>query len=144
MKLTTTSTLWLYGAWIVSIIATGGSLYFSQVQGFVPCDLCWYQRIAMYPLSIVLGIAAYHSDHGIRKYGLPLAIVGGSISLYHYGIQKFPQWAPPTPCTSGVPCNIQYINWGGFITIPFLALSAFGLIILFLILAHKQESSFHV
>lgn len=139
MTLTKRSTLWVYAAWLVSIAAVGGSLYFSQVQGFVPCDLCWYQRIAMYPLPVVLGIAAYHSDYGIRKYALPLAVIGGSISLYHYGIQKFPQWAPAPPCASGVPCNMQYINWGGFVTIPFLALTAFVLIIAFLLLANKHE-----
>ncbi|MBP3950794.1 disulfide oxidoreductase [Bacillus suaedae] len=127
--------LFLYSAWLVSLVATLGSLYFSEILGFVPCDLCWYQRILMYPLSLILGIATFKSDFTIRKYVLPLAMVGWIISLYHYLIQKIPGFAPIRPCVSGVPCNAQYINFFGFITIPFLALVAFSLIILFMSLA---------
>lgn len=128
----------LYAAWIVSIVATLGSLYFSEIKGFVPCELCWFQRILMYPLCILLGIAVYNQDTGIKKYILPLSIIGGCISIFHYLTQKVPYFATLKLCAQGVPCNIAYINWLGFITIPFLALIAF-LLITVLMLATKAN-----
>ena len=124
----------LYLAWIVSVVATGGSLYFSEVRLFVPCTLCWYQRILMYPLVILLGLASYRQDRGIIPYALPLSVFGGGISLFHYLEQKVPGFGAPNLCRAGgVPCNTDYINWLGFITIPFLALTAFTLITLVLL-----------
>lgn len=129
----------LYAAWLVSVVATLGSLYFSEVRGFVPCELCWFQRILMYPLAIILGIAAYRQDFGIRRYALPLAVIGGATSLYHYLLQKVDAFAFIQPCRHGVPCNTAYINWLGFITIPFLALTAFVLITLLLSLVKPEQ-----
>lgn len=129
----------LYFAWLVSITATLGSLYFSEVKGYTPCELCWFQRILMYPLSVILGIAAYGNELKIKKYVLPLSIFGGCISLFHYLEQKVPGFASIKPCTRGVPCNIDYINWLGFITIPFLALIAFSLITIFMMLTRSTE-----
>lgn len=126
----------LYLAWVVALVATLGSLYFSNIRGFVPCELCWIQRIFMYPLTIVLGIAAFTNDVRMRLYVLPLTIIGGSISLYHYLVQKVPGFANIKPCVQGVPCNVQYINWFGFVTIPFLALTAFTLITIILFVLH--------
>ncbi|MGF9713898.1 disulfide bond formation protein B [Paenibacillus sp. JMULE4] len=130
----------IYFAWIVSVVATSGSLYFSEVLGFIPCDLCWYQRIFMYPLSVILGIAAYYNEKSLKKYVLPLSIIGGSISLYHYMLQKIPGFVEIKPCTQGVPCNVDYIDWLGFITIPFLALTAFLLIIMCMLLLKPSNS----
>ncbi len=127
----------LYFAWLVSLVAVCGSLYFSEVMHFIPCTLCWFQRIFMYPLVIVLGIASYRGDRAIVPYVLPLTVIGGSISLYHYLLQKVPGLAEITPCTTGVPCSGQYINWFGFVTIPFLALIAFILISCFLWIGRK-------
>lgn len=130
----------LYFAWVVSIIATLGSLYFSEIKGYIPCELCWYQRIAMYPLTIILGIAAFYDEKRIKKYILPITIIGGSISLYHYLVQKVPGFAAIKPCVQGVPCNAEYINWFGFITIPFLALTAFTIItVLMFMLRHRDN-----
>lgn len=126
----------LYFAWVVALVATLGSLYFSNIRGFVPCELCWIQRIFMYPLTILLGIAAFTNDVRMRLYVLPLTILGGSISLYHYLVQKVPGFANIKPCVQGVPCNVQYINWFGFVTIPFLALTAFTLITILLFVLH--------
>lgn len=126
----------LYIAWVISLTATLGSLYFSEIREFVPCELCWIQRIFMYPLTILLGIAAFTSDVRMRLYVLPLTLIGGTISLYHYLVQKVPGFADIKPCVQGVPCNIQYINWFGFVTIPFLAFTAFTLMSIVLIALH--------
>ncbi|BBI34088.1 disulfide oxidoreductase [Cohnella abietis] len=131
----------LYFAWIVSVIATLGSLYFSEVLEYIPCELCWYQRIFMYPLSVILGIAAYHNETSIKKYVLPLSIIGGAISIYHYMLQKVPGFEGIKPCTNGVPCNVDYIDWLGFITIPFLALIAFVLITISLLLVKTPKEN---
>ncbi|MDW7616902.1 disulfide oxidoreductase [Peribacillus simplex] len=115
-------------SWILSIIATAGSLYFSEVLHYVPCTFCWYQRILMYPLVILLGRAFYEQDLKIHRYILPLSILGMLVSGYHYGLQKIPALQHFEMCQSGVPCSGEYINWLGFITIPFLAFIAFTLI----------------
>lgn len=124
--------LFLYGAWIVSLTATLGSLYLSEIRKFIPCELCWYQRIMMYPLVLILGIATFQGDARVKKYVLPMAVIGAGISLMHYMEQKIPGFNGIKPCVTGVPCSGQYINWFGFITIPFLALIAFILIIIFM------------
>ncbi|HET7628722.1 MAG TPA: disulfide oxidoreductase [Bacillales bacterium] len=126
----------LYFAWLVAVIATGGSLYFSEIAGYVPCELCWYQRIFMYPLVIILGIASFKGARSITTYVLPLSIIGGCFSIYHYSEQKF---GTPSFCTGTVPCSGEYINWLGFITIPLLALTAFLLITLFLLMARRNH-----
>jgi len=127
----------LYLAWLVALVAMLGSLYFSEVRGYIPCELCWYQRILMYPLALVLGIAAYSDDIRQRRYVLPISILGMLVSGYHYLHQKLPGLAEIKPCAQGVPCNTQYINWLGFITIPFLAFVAFALITGLLLLRRR-------
>ncbi|MGY0693304.1 disulfide oxidoreductase [Virgibacillus sp. FSP13] len=123
----------LYFAWIVSIVATLGSLYFSEIRGFIPCELCWYQRILMYPLTLILGIGTFQNDHSVKKYVLPLAIIGWFTSLFHYLEQKVPGFAKIKPCADGVPCSSEYINWLGFMTIPLLAFVAFTFIIVLML-----------
>ncbi|PPA69093.1 disulfide oxidoreductase [Jeotgalibacillus proteolyticus] len=132
----TKSQLFLLLAWLVSMVATLGSLYFSEIRGFIPCDLCWFQRIFMYPLTIILGVGAFQNDLSVKRFVFPMALIGGSISVMHYMEQKIPGFGGIKPCVSGVPCNAQYINWFGFVTIPFLALTAFLLITIFMVLAH--------
>lgn len=129
----------LYFAWIVSIVATGGSLYFSEVLGMIPCVLCWYQRILMYPLVVLLGIATYRQDKGIKQYVLPLALIGLAISAYHVLIQTFPQLASHASCQAGVPCTVDTLNLFGFVTIPMLAGTAFLLISLTLLFTRNEE-----
>jgi disulfide bond formation protein DsbB len=120
----------LYAAWLVAIVATGGSLYFSEVLKFVPCLLCWWQRIFMYPLVPLLGIAVFRADSGVWRYALPLSATGLVLSSYHYALQKVPGLAAPASCAAGVPCTAQYVNYFGFVTIPFMAGVAFALITL--------------
>ncbi|WP_342432748.1 disulfide oxidoreductase [Neobacillus sp. FSL H8-0543] len=131
-------------AWVAALIATIGSLYFSEVLHYIACTLCWYQRIFMYPLAIILGIAFYQNDKGITKYALPLSITGLIISGYHTVLQKIPYLQQFEMCTSGVPCSKDYINWLGFITIPMLAFIAFTIItisLFFIAYSHKKEET---
>lgn len=115
-------------AWFSATIATLGSLYFSEVLHFIPCTLCWYQRIFMYPLAIILGIAFYRNDSGIYRYVLPLSIIGMIISGYHIALQKLPYLQEFEMCKTGVPCSKDYLNLLGFITIPMMAFTAFMII----------------
>lgn len=113
----------LSAAWV----ATCGSLFFSEALGWIPCSLCWYQRILMYPISILIAVGLIRRDPALHTYVLPFSMGGAVVALYHYLIQKT-DWLPPPLCSVGVPCTVDYINWLGFITIPFLALTAFVII----------------
>lgn len=129
--------LWLAGA--VALTATLGSLYLSEIADLPPCTLCWYQRIAMYPLSLLLLVAAFRKDHGIRVYAAPLAVVGGGIAAYHRLIQAFPQLDSGACSATGPPCSSAWFEVFGFITIPTMALSGF-LVILALLWADRANS----
>jgi disulfide bond formation protein DsbB len=133
--------LGLYLAWLTSLVATSGSLYLSEVRHFVPCTLCWYQRILMYPLIILLGIASYRQDRAIVRYTVPLSVLGIVVALYHVLEQNIPGFGSAALCRAGVPCSLRYINALGFITIPVLSLTAFTLITLFLALAARRQGS---
>lgn len=118
----------LWFAFTVALVATLGSLYLSEVAHFEPCRLCWYQRIAMYPLALILGIAATRRDQGIRVYAASMASIGAAISVYHYLIQRMPSLDSGS-CSSGVPCTAAYVERFGFMTIPYMAASAFLLVL---------------
>jgi len=120
-------------AWAISLTATLGSLYFSEVMGYIPCNLCWYRRITMYPMAILLGIAAVRKDYGIVKYALPPLLIGLSISIYHNLMEKTDWFDGGRHACGLVPCDAEYINWFGFVTIPFLSLTAHVLVALLLI-----------
>jgi disulfide bond formation protein DsbB len=122
-------------AWAVALVATLGSLYFSEVAHFAPCSLCWYQRIAMYPLAVVLGIAALRSDYGIRRYVLPIVAIGAAISIYHYQLERFPSQT----CSVDVPCTTVWVWRFHYISFPFMALSAFALIAALLLLSPSDH-----
>jgi len=125
----------------VAAAATLGSLYLSEIAHLIPCTYCWYQRIAMYPLVLILGIAAWRRDRGIRLYAASLATVGGIIAIYHRVIQAFPDLGGGA-CSSGVPCTAAYFTLFGFVTIPYMALSGFTLI-LALLFVDRANSAGH-
>jgi disulfide bond formation protein DsbB len=130
--------LWGYELWaafVVAAIATGGSLFFSQISHFPPCELCWYQRICMYPLSILLLLMAWFGDNRAARYLFPLPIVGACVSIYHLLIENR-VIKEPTQCLVSAPggCGTKWINEFGYITIPTLALTGFLLLIGFLVL----------
>lgn len=118
----------LFIAWAAAVIALLGSLFFSEIRQYEPCTLCWYQRIFMYPLVLMLGIGYVKRDYKIALYSLFFSGIGGLLSLYHYAIQKFPFFTDRAVECGRIPCTAQYINWFGFISIPFLALIAFIII----------------
>lgn len=129
----------LFMAWVVASVAMLGSLYFSEILGFIPCELCWYQRILMYPLVLLLGIANFRRDRTVIYYALPFSVIGSILSLFHYLLQKTSWFTDVTPCSDGIPCSGEYINWLGFITIPLLAFIAFCLITVLLWVSRKIE-----
>jgi len=111
-------------AWLVALVATLGSLYYSEVRNFIPCTLCWYQRVAMYPLALMLGIATWRNDPQIRPYALTLSLLGLFWSSYHL----LELWMPglaPSVCKGPIPCNIEYMP---SFPIPLQAAIAFLLI----------------
>ncbi len=122
----------------VAVVATLGSLYFSEVADFPPCRLCWFQRIGMYPLALILPIAAWRRDRHVRWYALPLALVGGAVSIYHVVLERFPSLESGS-CDVTNPCSTIWVERFGYLTIPAMALSGFALIALLLVL--PQESS---
>jgi disulfide bond formation protein DsbB len=128
-------------SWIVAVVAMLGSLYFSEIMHYTPCKLCWYQRILMYPLVIILGIAAVRKDTKIYVYTLPLSIWGLGISTYHYLMQKTGWFKTAATACGVVPCDVDYIDWFGFVTIPLLAGVAFLLISIILLLLWKADRS---
>lgn len=125
MPLSKRSERLLFIIWTQSLVATLGSLYFSEILGYIPCNLCWIQRIFMYPIVILSTVALIKRNKDIAYGSLYLSGIGMLISIYHYGLQKIPFLGDATGICGDVPCNLQYINYGGFITIPFLAGTAF-------------------
>jgi disulfide bond formation protein DsbB len=138
----TASTIWGYELWLaflVSAIATGGSLYFSEIANFVPCELCWYQRICMYPISIITLLAALANDHRVARYLLPLPVIGAGVSVYHLLVERGVVHQTQA-CLLSAPggCATKWINEFGYVTIPTLALTAFALVFSFLALASRD------
>jgi hypothetical protein len=128
----------LLAGFVVAVLATIGSLFFSEVAHFEPCRLCWYQRIAMYPLVVILGIAAWRRDPAVRRYAAPVAVIGALIATYHYALEWLP-WLDSGACSASTPCTIIWFREFGFISLPYLALSAFLLIVALLWLAGEAS-----
>ena len=130
----------LWVAWGVALVATAGSLFFSEIARFVPCRLCWFQRIGMYPLAAILLIAALRRDaRGGALYGLPLAIFGAIVASYHIYIEYHPE-AETAGCRIGASCATKWIDKLGYITIPTLALTAFVAISVLLAMALSRTT----
>ena len=110
------------GPWLtfaIAAIALTGSLYYSEVAHFVPCEMCWLQRIAMYPLAVILLVAAITRDTRAWRYVVPLAAIGLLFSLYHYQLELFPDQS--SMCSTTVPCSVRYVSMYGFVSIAFMA-----------------------
>ena len=126
-------------AWVLVLVASASSLYLSEVVGLIPCSLCWYQRIAMYPLVIVLGVAVLRRDAGVWRYGLPLSAIGLLIAVYHVTIQWQPTLDVGT-CATGAPCTGRYLAVFGFISIPTMAGRVFLAVTALMLLLRQLDS----
>ena len=126
-------------AWTIAFGATAGSLYFSDIVGFVPCLFCWYQRIAMYPLVVVLGVGLLRADTGVWRFALPLPVIGLGMAAYHVALQ-FQPTLELIPCDSGVPCSGRYVAAFGFVSIPVMAGAAFMMLIALLLLVRRLDA----
>jgi disulfide bond formation protein DsbB len=127
-------------ATVVAVVCTAGSLYLSEVAHFVPCRLCWIQRGFMYPLVLVLGLAAITRSRALRTVGLVAAALGGCVSIYHVLIERFPDIEPSGTCELTNPCSAILVERAGYVTIPTMALSGFALIVTLLLVARAQPA----
>ncbi len=123
---------------IIASLATLGSLFFSEIMEFVPCTVCWYQRIFMYPLVLIFLTNLLYPDDKLFKYSISLVLTGLFFSLYHNLLMWKIIPENVVPCKQGISCSTEYINWFGFVTIPFLSLIAFSLIFILLLIGHKR------
>lgn len=115
----------LYFAWLIACVCLVATLFASELFKMEVCHLCWYQRVCIYPLAVILGIACFTSDFKVIKYALPLTILGFLFGLYQYLEQMIPGFAPINLCSAqGPSCNIIHFQWLGFITFPFLSMVA--------------------
>jgi disulfide bond formation protein DsbB len=130
----------LQGAAAVAMVAMLGSLYFSEVAHFLPCKLCWYQRIAMYPTAIVLVLAVLRRDSSIRPYVTALCGIGAVISTYHILVERFPNLESST-CDPSNPCSLKWVEKFGYLTIPVMALTGF-IAVISLLAAHRTVERF--
>jgi len=133
--------LFLFFAWLVATVSTLGSLFFSEVMAFIPCTLCWYQRIAMYPLVFILGQGLLTKETtASAKIALPIALSGWVMAAYHTLLHAGIISEEAVPCSQGVPCSVKYIEWFGFVSIPVLSLAGFSLIIGAIVLYLRRVS----
>jgi disulfide bond formation protein DsbB len=139
----------LYMSLVAAWVATCGSLFMSEALGWIPCLWCWYQRIFMYPIAIILAVGLLRKDRNVAVYSLVLSVFGIFASTYHILLQKVPFISRFETCVIGVPCSADYLNWFGFVTIPMLAWVAFAAIIIGSVLAlranrHSEENYLYI
>ena len=130
----------LFLCWLLVTVAAMGSLFFSSVMEFAPCVLCWYQRIFLFPLVLILAIGLFPFDKNVVKYALPLAIVGWLTAAYHNLLYAGIIPNSIQPCSQGVSCTEENINLFGFLSIPMLSLLSFSTIITLLIILYRRTS----
>ena len=123
----------------IALVATVGSLFASEVAGYPPCVLCWYQRAAMYPLALLLTVAAVRGTPGVWRVGVPVAGIGSGIAAWHIAVERLPG-APDAMCDAEAPCSVLWINEFGFLTLPTMALIGFVAIGVLLLLARRPRT----
>ena len=130
----------VFSAWLVAAMATLGALFMSEIMGFAPCVLCWWQRIFMFPLVLVLAIGLFPFDPKVLRYALPLATMGLLVAGFHVLLTMGIVPETLAPCRDGIPCKTLQIEWFGFVTIPLLSFFAFLVLNLLLVTAHLKTS----
>ena len=128
----------IFSCWLIAFISSVGSLFFSEIMEYPPCVLCWYQRIAMYPLVIIFLIGRNKASEEVVAYSIPFVLIGWVIALYHNLLhyEIIPENA--SPCVEGASCSTVYVELFGFLTIPMMSLIAFSMLIILLIILKKR------
>jgi disulfide bond formation protein DsbB len=137
---TTTGWNLIFAAWLIASASTLGALFFGEVMKLPTCVLCWYQRIFMFPLALILPMGLFPFDRKVVRYALPLVVVGWLIAVFHQLLVAGVIPEEVRPCTQGVPCSQTVIEWFGFLTIPLLSVIAFSTLFALLVLAHLRSS----
>jgi len=130
----------IFAAWLVASASTLGALFFGEVMQLPTCVLCWYQRIFMFPLVLILPIGMFPFDRKVVRYALPLAMLGWVFAMFHLLLIAGVVPESIKPCAQGVPCSEKVIEWFGFVTIPLLSAVAFSAIVALLLLAYTRDS----
>ena len=130
----------IFISWLVATVSTLGSLFFSEIMELTPCVLCWYQRIFLFPLPLILLVGLFPFDKKVVRYALPLAIIGLLFTIYHCLL--FFGFIPESlqPCSQGVSCADDSMVLFGFLPIPLLSLASFLIIIVLLLITYKRTS----
>lgn len=131
----------LFVAWIIALAATLGALFVGEVMGQTPCNLCWHQRVFMFPLAIILAVATFREDAGIWRYALPIAAVGGLIAAFHTAVYTGIIPEGIKPCVQGPSCASADMTILGGVPLPVLSLVSFTAIAILLALAHRRSST---
>lgn len=139
-KVADTNWTLLFLCWLLVSVSVTGSLFFSYVLEFEPCVLCWYQRICLFPLVLILAAGLFPFDKTVVRYSLPLAIAGGLTALYHTLLYAGIIPESIQPCSKGVSCTEKYIELFGFISIPMLSFLAFSAVIALLLVLKRRTS----
>jgi disulfide bond formation protein DsbB len=128
-----TGWVWLSAVWAVALVSSFAALFIGEVMSMAPCQLCWYQRVLMFPLAVILGMAAFGSDRRGAVYALPLALGGAAVAAYHTALVA--GWVPKgwIPCGAGPSCSNQKLLIFGDIQIPWRSLLVFAAIVVFLL-----------
>jgi disulfide bond formation protein DsbB len=129
----------VFACWLLASTAALGSLFFSEVMGHPPCVLCWYQRICMYPLVLILPAGLFPFDRNVVRYALPLSAAGTLIAVFHLLLMAGYVSESIKPCIQGIPCTEVQVVWFGFVTIPLLSALSFLLITALLVLTHRRS-----
>ena len=129
----------IFICWVIAIFSTLGSLFFSEVMEFPPCVLCWYQRIAMYPLALIFLVGSFQTARTTFSFAIPLVVIGWIVALYHNLLHYEIVPESASPCLEGVSCATVYINWVGFITIPMHSFASFSLLLGILLYLKRKE-----
>ena len=130
----------VFACWLVAATSTLGALFLGEVMGVTPCVLCWYQRIFIFPLVFILATGLIPFDPKIVRYALPLAAAGWLVAVFHLLLAAGVIPESITPCSQGVPCSQEQIEWFGFVTIPLLSVVAFSIINALLVATYFKAS----
>lgn len=128
----------VFTVWFITLFSTLGSLFFSEVMGLPPCQLCWYQRICMYPLVFIFLAGLFPFERSLLRYSFPLSVTGFLTAIYHNLLYYKILPKSASPCSQGISCTTVQLEWLGFITIPLLSLTAFSLILIGLTLLQRE------